>query len=145
MGRPRLLPPLAFSHPNFALAVLIVTAMHTAVAADGILGGPGRHVAPSWRIFDHLGGVALWGWMHGIVAVLMVVGLYVDFRIVRLGCILSIASYTSTGVAFLCSVLREPHASWLGPSYAFGWAVFSFACLQEPESNPANTRTRRER
>jgi hypothetical protein len=139
-GWRRFAPDLSFTHPGYAMVTSVLTGVHIAAWTDGAFGGADRHVAPVFRIFDSLGGVALWGWLHAVVAAVMIVGLYHSFRFVHVGFLLSSALYTSTSVAYLASAISEPKASWLGACYAAAFALISWAGMVEPETNPASAR-----
>lgn len=136
----RIIPRLAYSHPGYAAVTLVLMMVHLSAWSDGVFGGQDRHAAPVFDVFDDLGGMALWGWMHLAVAAAMVVGLYGPFAAARVGFAFSAAVYTSTSVAYATSAVTQPAASWLGACYAAAFAGISWAAMTEPEVNPASAR-----
>lgn len=130
-----LVPRVYWSHPNYAMVLLVEVIAHVGLAYAGWFGS---HNAPIWYYFQgaHMLGVVAVA--HAVIASLLLVGVYSRFGIVRVALLASVTVYTLQAAFLLSGVIRSyidpqvERAALEGTIYAVGLILLSAAAYREP-------------
>lgn len=134
------LPRVRYTHPNYFTVLVGETLVHA-----GLLGAAfyGTHGTPGWFYFQQLdlfgfSLVGVFGVLHGLIALAMVLGMYWRWALTRMALLFSVTVYLSATCLFVAAVIRgyaTPDAPLVpveGIIYNLGLIMLSTAAYKEP-------------
>ncbi len=137
--RKRWLPHLYYDHPGYFKVVASLVLIHLGLALDSLQDGP--HHSPIFRVLIKVlsNQLYLLTVVHGITAVLLVVGLYWRgwFSLVRYGCAISLILFNAIAVAFAASAYIY-NLSYYSAIASVTLSLSSLAALKEPPVQAAS-------
>lgn len=134
------LPHVRYTHPNYFTVLVGETLVHA-----GLFGAAfyGAHATPSWFYFNelHLASISMvsvFGVLHGLIAVTMVLGMYWRWSLTRMALLFSVTVYLAATSLFAAAVVRGyatpdvPVVPVEGIIYNLGLIMLSTAAYKEP-------------
>lgn len=131
-----LLPPLWHRHRGFAMIALALVGYHLLLAADSLLPSS-RHTAPVFEVLTSIASIQIWGTLHLIIGVLMIVGLYWDrhdMMLARCTFVASISAFLLIGLCFMWALVTNPLAPAFGIAGPLLGAICALGGVLEPRA-----------
>lgn len=131
----KLIPDLRYDHPNLFLVTIALLFTHVALAVDGLL--PGRHATVGWAIINSILHHTFWivSIFHVVTVLMIVIGLYWNYRVARWGFLLSVVIFNTLGFSLFAAGLLYG-TSFFGAIAAISLSMISIAAFRSPKFSP---------
>lgn len=139
-SRRKWLPDLYYDHNGYFAVVLSLILIHTGLALDSLLQNGPRHT-PAFSVLNKAFHEQLWllALIHGVIALLILIGLYWrgHFVILRYGCGFSLLLFNALAVAFAAAAYTQG-LSYYSAIASVTLSLSSLATLKEPPVQAAH-------
>lgn len=125
-------PSLVVTHPGYFRTVEANVAIHLALAIDFVFGSQKAHRLGAWRGVANIAPLPTWGTAHALVALVLVLGLYTRFKLLRAGLITTSVLCGAEAGSFLYGSLTVHPSTFVGATLLTYVAYMATVAYREP-------------